>query len=99
MEFFKAYGYRSDHQHVLHRPFVNKWLNLAIGWEIILLLLILYVPFLQHAFGTAPFGPIEWVIIVFLAHTILPVLEFVKWLERRGTLGSTAGVSPADPPA
>ena len=90
MEFFKAYGYRSDHQHVLHRPFVNKWLNLAIGWEIILLLLILYVPFLQGAFGVTPFGLIEWLVIVFLAHTILPVLELVKWLERRGTFGKLA---------
>ncbi len=87
MEFFKAYGYRSDHQHVLHRPFVNKWLNLAIGWEIVLLLLILYVPFLQHAFGTTPFGLIEWLAIVFLAHTILPVLELVKWIERRRAAG------------
>jgi Ca2+-transporting ATPase len=90
MEFFKAYGYRSDHQHVLHRPFVNKWLNLAIGWEIILLLLILYVPFLQHAFGTTPFGLVEWLVVIFLAHTILPVLELVKWLERRGTFGGTS---------
>jgi Ca2+-transporting ATPase len=83
MEFFKAYGYRSDHQPVWHRPFVNKWLNLAIGWEIVLLLLILYVPFLQHAFGTTPFGLTEWLVVIFLAHTILPVLELVKWLERR----------------
>ena len=90
MEFFKAYGYRSDHQHVLHRPFVNRWLNLAIGWELVLLVLILYVPFLQQAFGTTPLGLGQWAFIAFWAHTILPVLELVKWLERRGTFGRAA---------
>jgi Ca2+-transporting ATPase len=93
MEFFKAYGYRSDHQHVLHRPFVNKWLNLAIGWEIVLLLLILHVPFLQRAFGVSPFGLAEWALIVFWSHTILPVLEMVKGLERRGTFDGRADIA------
>ena len=56
IQFFKAYGYRSDHQHVLHRPLANRWLNAAILWEIGLLLLILYVPFLQRAFELTPPG-------------------------------------------
>ncbi len=83
MEFFKAYAYRSDHQHVLHRPFVNRWLNLAILWEIGLLMLILYVPFLERAFEVTRLSLVEWLIIGFWSHTILPVLEFGKWLERR----------------
>ena len=87
MEFFKAYGFRSDHQHVLHRPLANRWLNLAIAWEMLLLVLILYVPVLQQAFGTSGLTLAEWAIILFCAHTILPVLEFGKWLERRGTFG------------
>jgi Ca2+-transporting ATPase len=90
MEFFKAYGYRSDHQHVFHRPLVNRWLNLAIAWEIMLLIAILYAPFLQRAFGVVPLGWGQWMFIVFWAHTILPVLELVKWLERLGTFGASA---------
>jgi Ca2+-transporting ATPase len=88
MEFFKAYGFRSEHQHVLYRPLANRWLNVAILWEIGLLVLILYVPFLQNAFGTQPLTLTEWAVIVFLAHTILPVLEFGKWLERAGVFRS-----------
>ncbi len=87
MEFFKAYGYRSDHQHVLHRPLANRWLNLAIVWEIGLLLLILYVPFLERAFGLTPLSLGEWACLLFWSHTILPVLEVGKWLERRGVFG------------
>ncbi len=84
IQFFKAYGYRSDHQHVLHRPLSNRWLNLAILWEIGLLVLILYVPFLGSAFEVTPLSLWEWVFLIFWSHTILPVLEFGKWLERRG---------------
>ncbi|MFO0915069.1 MAG: cation-translocating P-type ATPase [Pirellulales bacterium] len=91
MEFFKAYGYRSDHQHVLHRPLVNRWLNAAILWEMGLLLLILYVPFLERVFDLAPLSIGQWVFIVFWAHTILPVLEFGKWLERRMHVSVPAG--------
>ncbi len=84
IQFFKAYGYRSDHQHVLHRPFANRWLNAAILWEIGLLVLILYVPFLQRAFELTPLSLWEWAFLLFWSHTILPVLEFGKWLERLG---------------
>jgi Ca2+-transporting ATPase len=90
IQFFKAYGFRSDHQHVLHRPLANWWLNAAIVWEVGLLILILYVPFLQHAFGTSGLTLWEWAFIVFWSHTILPVLEFGKWLERRGLFGRPA---------
>ena len=83
IQFFKAYGYRSDHQHVLHRPFGNHWLNWAIVWEIGLLLLILYVPYLERAFEVTALSPWEWAFLLFWSHTILPVLEFGKWLERK----------------
>ena len=37
IEFFKAYSFRSDRLSVFVRPFANKWLNLAIVWELLLL--------------------------------------------------------------
>jgi Ca2+-transporting ATPase len=95
MEFFKAYAYRSDHQHVLHRPFSNRWLNVAIIWEIGLLLLILYVPFFERAFEVTPLSVWEWAFLVFWSHTILPVLEFGKWLERQGIF--TRRLRPSGP--
>ena len=48
IQFFKAYNFRSDRASVLHQPFANKWLNLAIVWELIMLGLILYVPVLER---------------------------------------------------
>jgi Ca2+-transporting ATPase len=89
MQFFTAYGYRSDHQHVLHRPLANRWLNAAVLWEIGLLVLILYVPFFRRAFELTPLSFGEWAFIIFWSHTILPVLEFGKWLERCGVFKSS----------
>lgn len=87
IQFFKAYNFRSDRYSALNRPFANKWLNWAILWEVVLLVIIIYVPFLHDAFGTFYLPLVDWAIVVALAFTILPVLELTKWMERRGWFG------------
>jgi Ca2+-transporting ATPase len=87
IQFFKAYNFRSDRHSVLNKPFANKWLNLAVGWELILLALIIYLPFLHEAFSTYALPLIDWLIVFGLAFTIMPILEAAKWLERRGWFG------------
>ena len=83
IQFFKAYNFRSDRHSVLDRPFANKWLNRAVAWELLLLVLIVYVPFLQGAFGTYALTAQEWLIIIGLSFTVVPVLEAAKWFIRR----------------
>jgi len=87
IQFFKAYNFRSDRHSVLNRPFANKWLNWAILWEVVLLVVIIYVPFLHDAFGTYYLPLVDWAIVIPLALTISPVLELAKWMERRGWFG------------
>jgi Ca2+-transporting ATPase len=84
IEFFKAYSYRSDRHSVFDLPFANRWLNLAIVWEIVLLVLVVNVPFLQDAFGTRSLSAADWGIVVSSAVTIVPVLEVAKRVIRRG---------------
>jgi P-type Ca2+ transporter type 2C len=86
-EFFKAYNFRSDRNSVFHRPFANKWLNLAILWELLLLSLIVYLPVLHPIFGTFSLPLMDWIIVFFLAVTVIPVLELGKWMERNGWFG------------
>jgi P-type Ca2+ transporter type 2C len=88
VQFFKAYNFRSDRHSIFNRPFENKWLNISILWEAVLLLLIVYVPALHEPFSTFSLPLIDWVIIFALSLTISPVLEFVKWMERKGWLGA-----------
>jgi Ca2+-transporting ATPase len=83
IQFFKAYNFRSDRDSVLRRPFANKWLNIAILWELMLLSLIVYVPVLSDAFGTYALPLSDWLLVVAAAFTIVPVLELTKWLVRR----------------
>ncbi|HXG92617.1 MAG TPA: cation-translocating P-type ATPase [Blastocatellia bacterium] len=83
IQFFKAYNFRSDRRSMFRRPFNNRWLNLAIGWELIALALILYVPFLNKLFDVFRLTIEDWLIIAGLAFTVSPVLELVKWMARR----------------
>jgi Ca2+-transporting ATPase len=87
IEFFKAYSFRSDHLSVFDHPLANRWLDYAILWELVLLVLIVYVPFLQYAFQTQPLSWQQWLVITACAFTIVPVLELTKWLERKGMFG------------
>jgi Ca2+-transporting ATPase len=83
IQFVKAYNFRSDRLSVMTRPFANRWLNLAILWELLLLGLIVYVPFLQSAFRTYSLGVTDWLIVTGLALSVVPVLEVSKWMLRR----------------
>jgi Ca2+-transporting ATPase len=88
-EFVKAYNFRSDRYSVFRRPFANKWLNLAIIWELLLLALIVYLPVLHAPFSTYSLPPIDWAIVLALALSAIPVLEIAKWMIRRqGRLGN-----------
>ena len=62
IQFFNAYNCRSDRLSVFDRPFANRWLNIAVAWELALLIAISYVPFLQRAFGTFSFSAADWAV-------------------------------------
>lgn len=83
IQFFKAYNFRSDKTSVLHRPFANKWLNLAILWELLLLILVIYLPFFQIPFKTQPLSYGDWISVILVSATIIPVLEITKWFLRK----------------
>jgi Ca2+-transporting ATPase len=68
---------------VLHKPFANKWLNLAIVWELVLLAAILFFEPLERVFGTTALNRGEIALVVTAAFSILPVLEIGKWFLRR----------------
>ncbi len=87
-EFFKAYNFRSDKKSIFTiGMFKNRWLNLAILWEAMLLYIIIEVPFFEAVFNTYPLSTWEWLAIILLAGSIFPVLElaktFIRWQERR----------------
>ncbi|HUL79937.1 MAG TPA: cation transporting ATPase C-terminal domain-containing protein, partial [Vicinamibacteria bacterium] len=84
VQFVKAYEFRSEWRSVLHRPFANRWLDLAVAWELALLGAVLYVPVLQRPFGTFALSPDDWLVVLCAALTVAPVLELAKVVLRRG---------------
>ncbi len=63
-------------------------LNLAVSWEMLLLMLIVYLPFPHEPFSTFALSLTDWLIIGRLVVTVVPVLEFAKWMVRKGWFGN-----------
>ncbi|MEK7817831.1 MAG: cation-translocating P-type ATPase C-terminal domain-containing protein, partial [Actinomycetota bacterium] len=61
----------------------NRWLLWGIGFEIILLFLIVYVPVLQDMFKTAGLEWQHWLVLAAFAPVILVSDELRKFLLRR----------------
>ncbi|MCI2424696.1 cation-translocating P-type ATPase [Candidatus Acetothermia bacterium] len=59
-------------------PFTNKWLIYACASSFAMLLMVLYVPFLQVAFRIVPLSLADWAIIIPLAFTVIIVVEIQK---------------------
>jgi len=87
IQFFKAYNFRSDRHSVLRSPLANRWLNLAIAAELVLLPFLMYVPFLQGPLSTFGLSLGDWAVVLVLAFSVSPVLELAKWMVRRGWFG------------
>jgi Ca2+-transporting ATPase len=51
-----------------------------------MLFAIIYVPVLTVPFGTFAMPSEDWLIVLCGALTVVPVIETVKWLIRRGRL-------------
>jgi Ca2+-transporting ATPase len=88
IQFFMAYNFRSERLSVLYKPFANKWLNLAVAWELLPLAAVLYVPFMQDAFSTYGLRYADWAAILIAGGTIFPIMELVKGMLRRGWFGA-----------
>ncbi|MBU05622.1 MAG: ATPase [Dehalococcoidales bacterium] len=90
IQFFKAFNYRSDRLSILEIGiFKNRWLIAAVISQTILLLFLIYVPFLQGPFNTYPLPLVDWIIVVVSAATIFPVLEIGKLMIRRSVHPTT----------
>jgi P-type Ca2+ transporter type 2C len=93
IQFFKAYNFRSEKDSILMRPFANRWLNLAIFWEFLMLGFIIGLPALRRPFGTFLLTVEDWIIVIVSAATVIPVIELLKFVIRKGSLSFEPDVS------
>lgn len=77
-QLFNALASRSHLQSAFKGLFSNKWLWGAIALSIVLQLVVIYVPFLNTAFGTTPLPPMAWLECIGLAFFVLLASEIRK---------------------
>ena len=81
-QIFNVVNARSDEHSAFARLFTNRWLWGAIVVSLALQVLVVYVPFLQRAFGTVGLAACDWALCVGVASTVLWLREAGKLIAR-----------------
>jgi Ca2+-transporting ATPase len=77
-QIFNVFNARSDDRSAFADLFTNQWLWAALAGSVGLQILVVYVPFLQIAFGTTSLSGRDWLICVAVASSVLWLLEASK---------------------
>jgi len=81
-QMFNVVNARSDETSAFIHLFTNRWLWAAIGGSVVLQALVVYLPFLQRAFGTTPLNLRDWVFCLTVASSVLWLREASKAVAR-----------------
>ena len=73
------------------KPFISKPLVLAVFLSGAIHLVSVLFPSLRPVFRTFALTPREWVIMLLLSASIIPVIELLKLLQRAGLVGKNLG--------
>lgn len=82
-EIFHSFNMRSQRKSVFSLHSHNKVLWLAMIGSLLLTTAVLEIPFLANAFGFTMIGFHEYVISMGLAVLVIPIVEVVKFFQRR----------------
>ena len=82
-EIFHSFNLRSQRKSVFSLKKRNMILWAAMIGSLVLTTLLLEVPFLANAFGFVPVGLQEYAVALALGFMVIPIVETVKFLQRR----------------
>lgn len=75
---------RTDHESVFKRGlFTNRYINAGLVIEVLILLAIIYIPFLNGIFNTAPISWVEWLYLICIPFIVFGVEEIRKKIMRK----------------
>lgn len=77
-QIFNVFNARSDDRSAFSHLFTNRWLWAAVAGSVVLQVVVVYVPFLQNAFGTTPLSGRDWLVCVAVASSVLWLREASK---------------------
>ena len=81
-QLFNVFNSRSDYASAFRYLFSNWLLWAAVALSAALQVAVVYVPFLNQAFGTRPIGLQDWVVCIAMASLVLWVDEIKKFALR-----------------
>ena len=81
-QMFNVLNARSDERSAFAHLFTNQWLWMALGVSLALQVVVIYVPFLQRAFGTVSLRPQDWMFCIATASSVLWLQEINKFITR-----------------
>ncbi len=82
-EIFQSFNLRSRRGSIFTMKKQNKWLWMAAVTALILTTAVIEIPFLARLFSFTRIGWGEYAIGLVLAFLIIPMVEFVKWIQRK----------------
>jgi Ca2+-transporting ATPase len=82
-EIFHSFNMRSQRQSILSLKSHNKYLLLAMAFSFVLTTMLIYVPVLRTIFGLTKITIVEYVIAIGIAFVVIPVVEIVKFIQRK----------------
>jgi Ca2+-transporting ATPase len=83
-ELLRAFTSRSERHSIFSiGVFSNRWMVWAVGSSFVLLLAVIYVPFLDPIFQTVPLTLRDWLVITPLMLMAATAAEITKWFVRR----------------
>ncbi len=79
---FTVFNARSDERSAFQGLLANPWLLVAVALSLALQAAVVYLPFLQQAFGTVPLAASDWLLCLVAASSVLWVREVSKGVRR-----------------
>ena len=83
VEIFHSFNMRSRRKSIFSLKGQNKWLWGAMLLSLVLTTAVIYVPFLRDAFQFQHISLMEYAVALGLAVSIIPIMELVKWIQRK----------------
>jgi Ca2+-transporting ATPase len=81
-QLFNVFNARFDNRSAFYRLTSNRWLWLAVLLSSALQVAVIYIPFLQAAFGTVPLSATDWLMCVGVGSSVLWLIELKKLAQR-----------------
>lgn len=81
-QLFNLFNARSERRSAFVGMFRNGWLWGAVALSLALHMLVIYLPVLRQAFGTAPLAPADWLVCLAAGSMVFWFREALKVVER-----------------